>query len=183
VLHGADLTYAVAAPADALPEGLAGSYRAVSDALAAALRRLGVEAARAEPGARLAPDAGFDCFAEPAEDELVVEGRKLAGSAQRRVGGALLQHGSIRLAPDPPAAARLAGVGAAATSLGELGLDPEAARRALCEMLPSALAGVLGADVEAGVLEPAEAADAERRAAALERDPLARRAGPASRAL
>ena len=49
-------------------------------------------------------------------------GRKLAGSAQRRQRGAILQHGSIRMAPDPPEAARAAGLRPGrATSLAELG--------------------------------------------------------------
>ena len=42
-----------------------------------------------------------DCFARPAAHELLdVAGQKLVGSAQARLGGALLQHGSVML--DPP---------------------------------------------------------------------------------
>ena len=184
VLHGADLTYAIAAPEALLPGGLEESYRALSDALLAALRTLGIEAERAPGGrARPAERADFDCFAEAATDELCVGGRKLAGSAQRRAGGALLQHGSIRLADDPPAAARIAGTGRGATSLAGLGCDPVAARDALLTALPRALAERLGLPWADAALAPEEHATASRRAAALRRDPLARRTGPASRAL
>lgn len=183
VLHGADLTYAVTAPEAALPDGLDASYRVLSDALLAALRTLGVAAERVTNGRGAAGDrAAFDCFAEAANDELSVGGRKLAGSAQRRAGGALLQHGSVRLAADPAAAARIAGTGLQATSLGELGIAPGLARRGLVAALPAALADRLGASMTAGRLAACERDEARRRAVALRRDPLARRAGPSSRA-
>jgi len=168
VLHGADLTYAVAAPEAALPPGLRGSYCLVADALCDALARLGIAIERR-------PDCGstdrargrprFDCFAEPAPDELLAGGRKLAGSAQRRAGGAVLQHGSIRLAPDAPAAAAAAGLDPArATSLAELGGSPEteAVEAALHAGFEAAL-GSLGGSLEPGVLSAAERARALRR--------------------
>jgi len=183
VLHGADLTYAVTASERALPDGLHASYRVLSDALVDALRGLGIRAERVARGAdRVAPAGRFDCFADAADDEVCAGGRKLAGSAQRRAGGALLQHGSIRLAPDPPEAARIAGTGAGATSLAELGMAPGAARRTLARVLPKALAERLGVAFSSASLAPSERARAHRLAAALRRDPLARRAGPSSRA-
>jgi lipoate-protein ligase A len=176
VLHGADLTYCVAAPTSALPAGLDSSYRLLSDAILAALREMGVAAERAASAAPVAPDADFDCFALPATDEICAGGRKLAGSAQRRVGGAVLQHGSIRLEDDPPAAAAAVGLGRGATSLRALGVPVDAARVGLIRELPAALARLLGVGYEAFALDPA----AERAAAALardlERDPLDRRA-------
>lgn len=51
---------------------------------------------------QLSPGAGPSsaaCFDAPASYELTVRGRKLVGSAQRRQGGVLLQHGAIPLAP------------------------------------------------------------------------------------
>ncbi|NNL66067.1 MAG: hypothetical protein HKP30_07495, partial [Myxococcales bacterium] len=98
VLHGGDLTYTVAAPAALLPPGLRASYCLVADALCAAFGALGVTLERepdCTPGHRPSGRRrGFDCFAVPAPDELLAGGRKLAGSAQRRAGGAVLQHGS-----------------------------------------------------------------------------------------
>jgi lipoate-protein ligase A len=179
VLHGADLTYAITAPERALPPTLEGAYRLVSGALLAALRATGVEAEAAPRGTGT---RDFDCFAAPATDEICVGGRKLVGSAQRRVAGAVLQHGSIRLAPDPAAAAQAAGLGAAATSLAELGLGVAHARSALAAALPVALQDLLGAKLEPGSLEGPERRAARARARALERDPLASRSASASRA-
>ncbi len=159
VLHGCDLTYAVAAPQDRLADGLRGSYDQVARALLAALSALGVDARRVESGAP-APGRGvFDCFARPAGDEICVAGRKLAGSAQRRIAGAVLQHGSLRMAPDPATAAAAVGFAeGAATSLREVGcLAGEEALRAACV---EAFAQVLGAQ-----LEPNPLGDEERRRA------------------
>ncbi len=95
VLHDEELTYAVLAPLKALG-GARAAYALVNRGLAAGLSELGVSAALAGSGPALPPDAG-PCFREPAEGEVVSEGRKLIGSAQARVGPALLQHGSILL--------------------------------------------------------------------------------------
>jgi lipoate-protein ligase A len=95
VLHDAELTYAVVAPIAAW--GARPAYQAVNQALAAALRSLGAPAElSAGPVRALGPDAG-PCFRSPAAGEVVASGRKLVGSAQARLGGALLQHGSILL--------------------------------------------------------------------------------------
>jgi len=108
---------------------------------------------------------GFDCFAEPATDELLAGGRKVAGSAQRRAGGAVLQHGSIRLAPDPPAAAAAAGLDPdRATSLAELGGTPDPARaaKAVAEGFAAVLAP-LGVSLVPGALSATERDGALRR--------------------
>lgn len=170
VLHGADLTYAVAAPEAALPAGLRGSYELVADALCAAFERLGVAIERSPAdadGAAAARRGGFDCFAEPAPDELLAGGRKLAGSAQRRAGGAVLQHGSIRLAPDPPEAAAAVGLDPArATSLAELRGNPEAeaVEAAFVAGFAAALAP-LGVSLVPGALSPLEVERAHHRGA------------------
>jgi len=162
VLHGADLTYAVAAPQGLLPAGLDASYARIAAGLSRALAGLGV---RVEPAPVRPAGSGsdpFDCFAEPASHELCVAGRKLVGSAQRRAHGAVLQHGSLRLRSDPSSAARAAGVtGAAATSLLELGCQaaPERVREALAD----GLAAALGAELQLGVLSRSELAAARHR--------------------
>jgi lipoate-protein ligase A len=102
LLHGGDLTYAVAIPR---PEGAAGSVHAVYCSLAggliAGLTRLGVDAqiARHDRAARRrARSAGGPvCFTSMQGADLRVGERKLCGSAQVRRGGAVLQHGSILL--------------------------------------------------------------------------------------
>jgi lipoate-protein ligase A len=94
LLHGGDLTYAVAL---ARPSGDAGKVDAVYGYLArgliAGLARLGVDAAIA----RHDGPAGPVCFASQQGADLRVGDRKLCGSAQVRRGGAVLQHGSVLL--------------------------------------------------------------------------------------
>ena len=97
VFHDRELTYSVALPARAFG-GPRRAYRKINEGLVEGLRRLGVEA-RASSGRALPPDAG-PCFLEPAEGEVVVGGRKVVGSAQVRIGNAVLQHGSLLLVAD-----------------------------------------------------------------------------------
>jgi len=98
VLHDRELTYSVILPLRS-QSGLRSTYRTLHDGLVEALRSLGVNAHLAGPGARSpGPDAG-PCFADPVANEVVVEGRKIVGSAQSRIGESLLQHGSLILAP------------------------------------------------------------------------------------
>ena len=100
VLHHRELTYSAA-----LPDTLLGSpreaYTAMNRALVAGLRRLGVDAAVQGDTRRRAPAPSTSpCFAEPVEGEVMAGGRKLVGSAQRRMGSVLLQHGSLPLEDD-----------------------------------------------------------------------------------
>jgi lipoate-protein ligase A len=92
------VTYSVTAPAPVSP--VAESYDRINLLLVHALRSLGVPVAPARPTQRASAPSLTPCFAEPAERELVVAGRKLVASAQWRDGGALLQHGSILLDDD-----------------------------------------------------------------------------------
>jgi lipoate-protein ligase A len=107
ILHDREVTYSVTAPTGSAGE-LGESYRRINRLLLAALNRLGVAATVAAPVARAASPGMSPCFAEPAAGELVVGGRKLAGSAQWRIDGALLQHGSILVADDQSMLADLA---------------------------------------------------------------------------
>jgi lipoate-protein ligase A len=106
VLHHRELTYSVCSPIRALG-GVRGAYATLNRALATGLRRLGVRVDLAERGPPLSPDAG-PCFQRPAEGEVTAGGRKLVGSAQVRMGGTLLQHGSILLHDDQARIARVA---------------------------------------------------------------------------
>lgn len=109
VLHDAEVTYAVVAPLRAFG-GMRQAYRAINGGLVAGLRLLGVDARVEDGGAVLAPDAG-PCFQVPAPGEVTSGGRKLVGSAQLRIGRALLQHGSAILSGDQAAIMRLSGGG------------------------------------------------------------------------
>jgi lipoate-protein ligase A len=93
VLHDLEATYSVTAPisdAGALRE----SYQRINRLLIGALRTLGVRAEVAAEKRAPKPDL-TPCFELPSRGELTAGGRKLAGSAQWREDGALLQHGSI----------------------------------------------------------------------------------------
>lgn len=98
VLHEYELTYSVIAP-ETNPN-VAGtvvqSYLKISQALLKGLRTLGVEAEMVASGGTKQERSAV-CFEAPSWYELVVEGRKLVGSAQLRKEGVLLQHGSILL--------------------------------------------------------------------------------------
>ena len=112
VLHEGELTYAVVVPLRALG-GPRTAYRRINEALAAGLRTLGADVAVSEHGSVRRPGAG-PCFQAAAPGEIVARGRKLVGSAQARVGGALLQHGAIVPRADQSALAELTRRGAPA---------------------------------------------------------------------
>jgi lipoate-protein ligase A len=108
ILHDREVTYSVTGPV-AEAGDLRQSYDRINRLLLQALRSMGVKATVATSGGRRALSPGMaPCFAEPAPGELTLAGRKLAGSAQCRVDGALLQHGSILLADDQSVLATLA---------------------------------------------------------------------------
>jgi lipoate-protein ligase A len=104
VLHRSDICYSIVLPLShpLAAGGIRRSYQRLARGLAAGLEVLGLpplgEAATVHPSPR-----GGWCFEAIAPHELTLAGRKLVGSAQARREGALLQQGSIRLAPEPAA--------------------------------------------------------------------------------
>ena len=108
VWHARELTYAVAAPLSAFG-GLAQAYHALHGLLARALRTLGAAPLLAP---RSSPTPGVHsgpCFAAPVGGEVLIDGRKVVGSAQLRQGDAFLQHGSVLLDDDQSLVRELAG--------------------------------------------------------------------------
>lgn len=111
VLHDRELTYAIASNAfDFFGGGtIYETYRRISVALAEGYRRLGIEATVAPDTTR--PDHGADrdppCFVSPSRYELMAGGRKIAGSAQRRLRRGFLQHGSMPIVCDFEEAGRV----------------------------------------------------------------------------
>lgn len=102
VIHDRELTYSVVLPVRACG-GLRAAYRRINEALVAGLRDLGVGAGHANANGRAVPPDSGPCFTEAAEGEVVVDGRKLVGSAQARIGDNILQHGSLLLVADQTA--------------------------------------------------------------------------------
>jgi lipoate-protein ligase A len=172
VLHHRELTYAVAVP-QALFGGPRQAYAAINRALVAGLCRLGVPAAQQPAGAGRAPVPSLaPCFAEPVEGEVVAAGRKLVGSAQRRLGETILQHGSLPLHDDQSAVAALVirssaddgsdTADAPATLVDVLGREPEWEELTLA--LADGFAEALGIRFRADGLTGAEAEAAEEGA-------------------
>ncbi len=104
VLHDRELTYSIMVPGDheLAQASVVESYRMVSQGLQEGFQQLGLQAQVVS----LADESMRDkfrslgsaaCFDSPSWYELVVEGKKIAGSAQVRAHGGLLQHGSLLL--------------------------------------------------------------------------------------
>ncbi len=141
VIHDRELTYCVVLPVRAFG-GLRPAYRKINRGLLRGLRRLGVDAGGAT-GRGVAPDSG-PCFLEPAEGEVVVRGRKLVGSAQARVGGTILQHGSMLLFADQGALFAGAGAGGQGGNGAYAGRDARIAPETAPTGFPITLAEILG---------------------------------------
>ncbi len=103
ILHIDELTYSVIAPAShpIVAGGVLPSYRRLSSALSASLKRMGI-AVETHPETSLgdAERSNPICFEVPSAYELTVAGKKLVGSAQVRRRACVLQHGSLPLAGD-----------------------------------------------------------------------------------
>ncbi|NWQ39998.1 lipoate--protein ligase family protein [Bacillus sp. EB106-08-02-XG196] len=104
VLHEHELTYSVIVSEDhpEMPKTVTEAYRVISEGILKGFHQLGLEAYFAVPKTDEERSALKDprsavCFDAPSWYELVVEGRKVAGSAQTRQKGVILQHGSILL--------------------------------------------------------------------------------------
>jgi len=151
IVHGSDLTYAAAVPRShpwaRTPQAF---YDSLHEALVAALADAGV-AARLHVASPADPPAdGLLCFSRRAPGDVVAANPlhdgpapKIMGSAQRRLGTTVLQHGSLLLAANPA-------VGAAARHPGLA--EVTAARTVSTATL-----------VEAWVRRIAEAVDSESR--------------------
>lgn len=96
VLHQHELTYSLIAPENhqKVAGSILDSYLAISRGLVQGLAKIGVEAELAE-GKKNTGTASAACFDAPSWYEMVVNGRKLVGSAQTRRSGCILQHGSL----------------------------------------------------------------------------------------
>lgn len=126
LVHDRELTYAIAAPVEELGvtrELPCRVHRAVSEWL----KNLGVESeCQREAGkiSRVGAPAGMLCFLHPAAGDVLFQGSKVMGSAQRKRRGAVLQHGSLLLGtcPAAPWLPGLADLGAPTAGIGSDGL-------------------------------------------------------------
>ncbi|MFJ7828768.1 biotin/lipoate A/B protein ligase family protein [Peribacillus sp. NPDC097284] len=107
VLHEHELTYSVIVPESypGMPNTVTEAYRVISEGILKGFRNLGLDAYFSVPETdqdkeMLKSPKSSVCFDAPSWYELVVEGRKVAGSAQTRQKGVILQHGAILLELD-----------------------------------------------------------------------------------
>jgi lipoyl(octanoyl) transferase len=170
IFHSHELTYSIVCAPEQIGEaGVKAGFRRLCAFLLEMYRRLGLAASFAVDrncaGERLGERTAF-CFAGKEEFDVLVDGRKLGGNAQRRLRSAILQHGSIplenrvhdalRYLRDPaPQAAR-------AASLADLGVPTEIAE--LKKILVGSFQDCLGVRLLPDRLDDAE----ERLAARLE---------------
>lgn len=134
IYHACEVTYSIVCAPEHIGEGtgVKDGFRRLCGFLLGAYHRLGLDASFATDTNAAAERLGVRtdfCFAGKEEFDIVVDGRKIGGNAQRRLSGAILQHGSIplvnrvrdglRYLKEPAPGAE------ASVSLAELGLHPE----------------------------------------------------------
>jgi len=141
VFHQCDITYTVVFPEDFRSEKERGSgkrlsvletYRLVNRALAEGLREAGVLTSllgREESEASGSRRGGNVCFSNPTVYDILHDGRKLAGSAQRRKRGWVLHQGSMLFSSDFVKMCPLTATGGTG---GSLSRDHPMARTAVC---------------------------------------------------
>lgn len=168
ILHDREITYCLVADesvaqARQAPVAL---YRLAHECWRAALSEVALRTELAPDSWPMpSPRAGpFFCFERPGRTDLLLDGRKVLGSAQRRTGGRVLQHGSLiverRYAAHPG---------------GELGSADPARLEAAVERFVEALAAQLELAPVVRGWTPGLLEDAARRKVAHESDDWIRR--------
>jgi len=108
VLHDAELTYSITCPIPSIffPSDLLGSYNRIGSCFVRGLKALGIEAGLYPLRRDGKPtQSGHNplCFSSPSWYEVLIDNKKLIGSAQRRLKGSFLQQGSLLIKLDIPA--------------------------------------------------------------------------------
>ena len=98
--HGKELTYSLVCPASFIPgaPGVKSAFFHLTAFLIAFYRRLGLAAVHAADyygGAKRLGGRSALCFAGTESCDILINGRKIGGNAQRRVKNVIFQHGSI----------------------------------------------------------------------------------------
>jgi lipoate-protein ligase A len=124
IVHHHELTYSFTAPiTDRLAADVEQLYYAFHETLVDALAIFGIRTRLCEqPVKHAAGDEPFLCFQRRAKGDVLGAAAKIAGSAQRRHRGAVLQHGSVILCASPhaPELPSLAEVGQRVLTTSEL---------------------------------------------------------------
>ena len=114
---------------------VASSAARIAEGLAIAIRKLGLEA-----GTRGLGEPWFKdfCYVNPGSSDVIVNGKKVSGSAQRRDWGVILQHGTLLLRYDHRLFSRVLSVGE----------DVGGGIAGVLELLETTIAGILEALIE-----------------------------------
>lgn len=170
VYHWDEVTYSVAAARTeaCFPDHIGRTYEIISRCLSRGLAGIGLDAHLAgtalhKSGSPKRPSTPC-CFSVPSGNELVMDGRKICGSAQTRTQEGFLQHGSLLLKFDPLKSTELIRETLTAEQLresvaavNELLAEPLSAE-ALCFSLQKGFADELGVAFREGTLTDAELA-------------------------
>jgi lipoate-protein ligase A len=168
VFHFNEITYCIVAgdQEKIFPSDISGTYKVISKCMARGLAYLGIRADLAEGGrVGAGEELKSCCFSVPSKNELLVEGRKICGSAQVRRRGGFLQHGSLLLAFDPGETASLLlpartseqveKLREAVTALNEELVSPVDVQE-ICSQLKKGFADELGIEIVSETMAPAE---------------------------
>lgn len=113
-MHDNEITYSIICTENEqlFSEGISGAYKLISKCLLGALKHVGLDAAMHThrlPSKADCASQKISCFHSPSRYEIIISGRKLVGSAQRRFKKAFLQHGSILFGINKELVVRLLG--------------------------------------------------------------------------
>jgi lipoate-protein ligase A len=100
LVHDRELTYCLTLPAGRAWQGGSSWLERMHRILADALAELGI-ASQLHEGNVGGPHRSFLCFHQLTRGDVLIGSAKVAGSAQRKQRGALLQHGALLLAASP----------------------------------------------------------------------------------
>lgn len=168
IMHDHELTYSLSLPLTQTGPGARESvYRTVHQCIIESLRERGVIATthrdrpsataasvQVQPtGLRVNQDEPFLCFQRRTDEDLICGGYKILGSAQRRVRGGVLQHGSLLLQTS-----RHAEVLPGVNELSAVSIDPSD----IAEGIAKRIATAMSIDWQFGVLTDQELAASER---------------------
>jgi lipoyl(octanoyl) transferase len=108
ILHEDEITYSFTAGISDHPafQDLLSSYYIIVEGLMEGLKKIGVNT-EVRGGKSSGPERCIPCFALSSRHDLVVNGKKIIGSAQRRKKNAFMQHGSIPVSYNPQLVAKV----------------------------------------------------------------------------
>ncbi len=96
ILHTNEITYSLACPTNEFIafNNIKKTQHLIHQAIILALRNLSINAYLKRK--QIKGPAPYFCFVDPCKDDVVQDGQKIVGSAQRRKNGTFFQHGSIK---------------------------------------------------------------------------------------